>query len=60
MKKLYADKSIHEIEDTTIEDFFQGKARERFEQSIRELRKKNKQMVQKKTLGHEINIRIIF
>lgn len=60
MTKLHIDKSIYKIQETTIEDFFQGKTRERFEQSICELREKNRQMVQKKTLGHEINIRIIF
>lgn len=60
MTKLYTDKSIYKIQETTIEDFFQGKTGERFEQSICELREKNKQMVQKKTLDHEINIRIIF
>lgn len=60
MTKLHTDKSIYKIQETTIEDFFQGKTRERFEQSICELREKNRQMVQKKTLGHEINIRIIF
>lgn len=60
MIKLHTDKSIHEIQDITIEDFFQGKSRERFEQSICELREKNKQIVQKQTLDNKINIKIIF
>jgi len=31
MIKLHTDKSIHEIQDITIEDFFQGKSGEKFE-----------------------------
>jgi len=60
MTKLHTDKSIYKIQETTIEDFFQGKSRERFEQSICELREKNKQIVQKQTLDNKINIKIIF